>query len=65
LRIRKDADLNQEIIRTHAKSRGESVNGFLIRATKEAIDRDGMKKEISHLGQTGGVHYTDESSKSS
>ncbi len=30
----------KEIIRQHAESRGESVNGFINRAIAEAIERD-------------------------
>jgi len=40
LRLRKDTDLNGDVIRTHAEARGESVNSFLLRAVAEAIERD-------------------------
>ena len=30
----------RETIRAHAAAQGESVNGFLLRAIKEAIERD-------------------------
>ena len=40
LRIRKDSAVNGDVIRTHAESRGESVNGFLLRAVTETIERD-------------------------
>ena len=40
IRIRKDADLNGEAIRAHAKANGESLNGFIARAVAEAIERD-------------------------
>lgn len=40
LKVRKDADLNADSIRTHAESRGESVNGFLLRAVTETVARD-------------------------
>lgn len=43
LRVRKDADINGDIIRRHAESRGESINGFLLRAVTEAIKRDNVK----------------------
>ncbi len=39
-RIRKDAELNGNMIRTHAEARGESINGFLLRAVTETIERD-------------------------
>jgi len=40
LKVRKDAEINSEFIRKHAADRGESLNGFLLRAVKEAIERD-------------------------
>ncbi len=40
LRVRKDAELNGDVIRTHAEARGESVNAFLLRAVAETIARD-------------------------
>ena len=40
LRMRKDASINGDVIRTHAEVMGESVNGFLKRAVAEAIERD-------------------------
>ncbi|MCX4256471.1 MAG: hypothetical protein OSJ54_06045 [Oscillospiraceae bacterium] len=40
LRIRRDADINADYIRTHAERMGESVNGFLLRAVTEMIERD-------------------------
>lgn len=43
LRIRKDAGLNGDVIRTHAEAMGESVNSFLLRAVAEAIERDNAK----------------------
>lgn len=33
----------KEIIRAHAESRGESLNGFVNRAIDEAIERDGKQ----------------------
>lgn len=30
----------REVIRQHAANRGESINAFLVRAVKEAIERD-------------------------
>jgi len=43
LRLRKDADLNSDVIRTHAEARGESVNGFILRSITETIERDNAK----------------------
>lgn len=40
LRIRRDAELNGAVIRTHAEARGESLNSFLLRAVAETIERD-------------------------
>ena len=40
LRIRRDAELNGDVIRTHAEAMGESVNAFLLRAITETIARD-------------------------
>lgn len=40
LKIRKDAEINSEFIRAHATGRGESLNGFLLRAVRETIERD-------------------------
>lgn len=35
----------KEIIKTHAESMGESVNGFINRAIEETMDRDRAKPE--------------------
>lgn len=43
LRMRKDASINGDVIRTHAEVMGESVNAFLLRAVEEAIKRDNAK----------------------
>ena len=40
LRLRKDSELNGDALRQYAESRGESTNGFLIRAIKETMARD-------------------------
>ena len=37
----------KEIYKAHAESRGESVNAFLQRAAKEAIERDQASKKDS------------------
>ena len=41
--IRKDVEQNLDFIRAHAEAMGESVNGFLVRAITEAIERDKQK----------------------
>ena len=33
----------REVLQAHAAERGESVNGFINRAIKEAMERDNMK----------------------
>lgn len=38
--IRKDAELNGEAIRAHAKAMGESLNSFITRAVAEAVEHD-------------------------
>ena len=43
LKIRKDAEINGDYIRAHAAEQGESINGFLVRAIAEAIERDKQK----------------------
>ena len=40
LRIRNDSELNLDAIRAHVAERGESLNGFIMRAIAEAIERD-------------------------
>ena len=40
LRIRNDSELNLDAIRAHIAERGESLNGFIMRAIAEAIERD-------------------------
>ena len=40
VRIRNDSELNLDAIRAHVAERGESLNGFIMRAIAEAIDRD-------------------------
>ncbi len=41
--IRKDSEQNLDFIRAHAEIMGESVNGFLVRAITEAVERDNTK----------------------
>lgn len=41
--VRRDAEINGDVIRTHAEAMGESVNAFLKRAVAEAIERDNAK----------------------
>ena len=43
----------KEIIKTHAESRGESVNAFLNRAAQETMERDNAGPVASE-GQTEG-----------
>ena len=45
LLIRRDAEINGDYIRSHAKAMGESTNGFIKRAVKEAIERDNAKAQ--------------------
>lgn len=45
LRVRKDSPLNGVAIRAYAKSRGESLNSFLLRAIMETIERDAHLSE--------------------
>lgn len=40
LKLRKDADINGDAIRAHVEAKGESLNGFLLRAVTEAMQRD-------------------------
>lgn len=40
LRVRNDSELNLDAIRAHIAERGESLNGFIMRAIAETIDRD-------------------------
>lgn len=40
VRIRNDSELNLDAIRAHVAERGESLNGFIMRAIAEAIDHD-------------------------
>lgn len=40
LRIRNDSELNLDAIRAHVAARGESINGFIMRAVAEQIARD-------------------------
>ena len=35
----------KEVIKAHAESRGESVNGFLNRAASETMERDNSEKQ--------------------
>lgn len=38
--LRRDADVNADVVRAHAETTGESVNAFLKRAVVETIERD-------------------------
>lgn len=43
LRIRNDSELNLNAIRAHIAARGESLNGFIMRAIAETMARDEQK----------------------
>ncbi len=45
VKFRKDAVLTLAAVKEHAASRGESTNGFIVRAITEAIERDTQVKE--------------------
>ena len=45
LLIRRDAEINGDYIRSHAKAMGESTNGFIKRAVIETIERDKAKAQ--------------------
>lgn len=40
MRFRKDSEINGNFIRNYAQDRGESINGFILRAVTETIKRD-------------------------
>ena len=40
LRVRNDSELNLDAIRAHIAETGESLNGFIMRAIAETIERD-------------------------
>ena len=44
--VRRDAEINGDVIRLHAEAMGESMNSFIKRAVTEAIKRDAMKTEF-------------------
>lgn len=43
--VRRDAEINGDYIRSHAKAMGESMNGFIKRAVTETIERDKAKAQ--------------------
>ena len=43
--VRRDAEINGDYIRSHAKAMGESMNGFIKRAVAETIERDKAKAQ--------------------
>lgn len=45
LKLRKDSKINGDFIRAHAEAGGESVNGFLLRAAIETIERDNISRK--------------------
>ena len=44
--VRRDAEINGDVIRSHAESMGESMNGFIKRAVTETIERDNERTEF-------------------
>lgn len=48
----------KEIVQAHAAAQGESVNGFIGRAIKETIARDGAEKPTDAFGQFGAIPMT-------
>lgn len=42
--FRHDSKLNANFVAEYAKSRGESLNGFIVRTFEETIKRDKQKK---------------------
>lgn len=45
VKIRKDSDLTLAMIKEHALARSESTNGFIVRAIREAVERDKAETE--------------------
>lgn len=43
LRLRKDAEVNGSSVKAHAEARGESMQGFIVRAITETMARDAMR----------------------
>ena len=41
--VRRDAEINGDVIRAHAATQGESMNAFLKRAVIETIERDNLR----------------------
>ena len=44
--VRRDAEINGDVIRSHAEAMGESMNGFIKRAVMETIKRDNERTEF-------------------
>ena len=44
--VRRDAEINGDYIRSHAKAMGESTNSFIKRAITETIERDKAKAQF-------------------
>ena len=40
VKIRKDSELTLLMVKEHALARGESTNGFIVRAIRETVERD-------------------------
>ena len=45
VKIRKDSDLTLAMIKEHAETMSESTHSFIIRAIREAVERDKMRKK--------------------
>ena len=53
LKLRKEADINGDVLRAHAAETGESINSFLLRAVAETIERDKRSMSEKEPGSTG------------
>lgn len=51
-RIRRDYEVNLDYIRAHTERMGESLNGFLMRAVSEAIERDRQRLAEADRGSS-------------
>lgn len=50
LRLRKDSDINSTVLKKYTESRNESVNGFILRAIRETMERDADKQRNESNG---------------
>lgn len=53
LKLRKEADINGDVLRAHAAETGESINSFLLRAVAETIERDKRSMSEKEQGSAG------------